>query len=187
MFSICCLSIHLLLLPCSAIVREPMLVHARSRLLNTSFSFLFNFSSQCAHSMPPFSLSLRASLFQKQNIHYTSAAKYPRPVTESEASQFARTVLFIPPGVDPDEVTEDMVLPGSNIVIGPYAGDAKIKEVDFVKSSNRPKDCPEDNRPEFAMLGRSNVGKSSLINCLVRKKDVALTSKKPGYSFICCQ
>ncbi|KAJ8537719.1 hypothetical protein K7X08_014259 [Anisodus acutangulus] len=73
-----------------------------------------------------------------------------------------------------------MILPGSNIVIGPYAGDAKIKEVEFVKSSNKPKDCPKDERPEFAMLGRSNVGKSSLINSLVKKKEVALTSKKPG-------
>lgn len=86
------------------------------------------------------------------------------------------------PGVDPaEEVTENMVLPGSNIVLGPYAGDAKIKEVEFVKSSARAKDCPKHDRPEFAILGRSNVGKSSLINSLVRKKDVALTSKKPGF------
>lgn len=73
-----------------------------------------------------------------------------------------------------------MVLPGSNIVVGPYAGHAQIKEVEFVKSSGRAKDCPKDGRPEFAILGRSNVGKSSLINALVRKKEVALTSKKPG-------
>lgn len=73
-----------------------------------------------------------------------------------------------------------MILPGSNIVVGPYAGDSKIKEVEFVKSSIRAKDCPRDTRPEFAMLGRSNVGKSSLINALCRKKEVALTSKKPG-------
>lgn len=86
----------------------------------------------------------------------------------------------MPPGIDPDEVTEEMVLPGSNIVVGPYAGDSRIKEVEFVKSSGRAKDCPKDARPEFAILGRSNVGKSSLINALVRKKEVALTSKKPG-------
>lgn len=49
-----------------------------------------------------------------------------------------------------------------------------------MKSSSRAKDCPRDTRPEFAMLGRSNVGKSSLINALCRKKEVALTSKKPG-------
>ncbi|KAM1166124.1 hypothetical protein ACFX2G_025896 [Malus domestica] len=92
-----------------------------------------------------------------------------------------KSILFMSPGVDPaEEVTENMVLPGSNIVLGPYAGDAKIKEVEFVKSSARAKDCPKHDRPEFAILGRSNVGKSSLINSLVRKKDVALTSKKPG-------
>lgn len=77
-----------------------------------------------------------------------------------------------------------MILPGSNIVVGPYAGDSKIKQVEFVGSSVRPKDCPKDERPEFAMLGRSNVGKSSLINTLVRKKEVALTSKKPGLCFL---
>lgn len=84
------------------------------------------------------------------------------------------------PGVEPEDITEDMILPGSNIVVGPYAGDSKIKEVEFVKSSNKPKDCPKDEKPEFAMLGRSNVGKSSLINALCKKKEVALTSKKPG-------
>lgn len=52
--------------------------------------------------------------------------------------------------------------------------------MEFVKSSSRVKDCPKDHRPEFAVVGRSNVGKSSLINALVRKKEVALTSKKPG-------
>ncbi|KAE8651907.1 hypothetical protein Csa_006522 [Cucumis sativus] len=73
-----------------------------------------------------------------------------------------------------------MLLPGSNIVLGPYAGDSRVKEVEFVKSSARARDCPKDSKPEFAILGRSNVGKSSLINALVRKKEVALTSKKPG-------
>ncbi|KAK7252152.1 hypothetical protein RIF29_35909 [Crotalaria pallida] len=88
--------------------------------------------------------------------------------------------LFIPPGIQPDDVTDSTILPGSNIVVGPYAGEAKIKEVEFVKSSARARDCPVDDRPEFAILGRSNVGKSSLINSLVRRKEIALTSKKPG-------
>ncbi|KAF5749682.1 GTP-binding protein [Tripterygium wilfordii] len=110
--------------------------------------------------------SVSASKIQKMSI--------------SDATQFVRKMLFVPPGVDPGEVTEDMVVPGSNIVIGPYAGHSQIKEVEFVKSSERAKDCPKDGRPEFAILGRSNVGKSSLINALVRKKEVALTSKKPG-------
>lgn len=86
----------------------------------------------------------------------------------------------MPAGVEREEVTPAMVLPGSNIVVGPYAGHAQVREVEFVKSSGRVRDCPRDDRPEFAIVGRSNVGKSSLINTLVRKKEVALTSKKPG-------
>ncbi|KAL9386107.1 hypothetical protein Peur_023117 [Populus x canadensis] len=72
-----------------------------------------------------------------------------------------------------------MILPGSNIVVGPYAGHAHIKEVEFVKSRGAAKYYPRDELPEFAILGRSNVGKSSLINAFVRKKEVTLTSKKP--------
>ncbi|KAL9662169.1 hypothetical protein QQ045_026999 [Rhodiola kirilowii] len=41
---------------------------------------------------------------------------------------------------------------GSNIVIEPYAGHSQIKEIEFMKSSNRAKDCPKDERPEFASL-----------------------------------
>ncbi|EYU41373.1 hypothetical protein ABFS82_12G022200 [Erythranthe guttata] len=155
-----------------------MLLILRSRLFHPTFSSLLKFPSPNPRPPPPFSLSFRAAASQTPNPHRASGAA--AAAAEAKSNKFARTVLFVPPGVDPDEVTEDMVLPGSNIVVGPYAGDAKIKEVDFVKSSIRAKDCPQDERPEFAMLGRSNVGKSSLINFLVRKKEVALTSKKPG-------
>ncbi|KAH6808301.1 P-loop containing nucleoside triphosphate hydrolases superfamily protein [Perilla frutescens var. frutescens] len=158
-----------------------MLVQLRHRLLNPNLSSLLNFPSPNPHKSPPFSLSLRASISQKTNSRTASADDPSKPAAAaSEAAHFARTMLFVPSGIEPNDVTEDMVLPGSNIVVGPYAGDAKIKEVNFVKSSNRPKECPRDDRPEFAMLGRSNIGKSSLINSLVRKKEVALTSKKPG-------
>jgi len=42
------------------------------------------------------------------------------------------------------------------------------------------KSCPQTNQPEFAFIGRSNVGKSSLINMLCGQKELALTSSKPG-------
>ncbi|KAF9621131.1 hypothetical protein IFM89_016625 [Coptis chinensis] len=127
----------------------------------------------CLHK--PFSQTIHQTPTSTQHV---SASKTTGPQQQTE--QFVKTTLFIPPGVEPDTITEDMILPFSNIVIGPYAGHSQIKQVEFVKSSGKAKDCPKNGLPEFAILGRSNVGKSSLINTLVRKKEVALTSKKPG-------
>ena len=55
-----------------------------------------------------------------------------------------------------------------------------VKEAKFVCSSPYLKKCPPPTLPEFAFIGRSNVGKSSLINMLVGKKDLAKTSSTPG-------
>ncbi|QCX53077.1 ribosome biogenesis GTP-binding protein YihA/YsxC [Elizabethkingia sp. JS20170427COW] len=55
-----------------------------------------------------------------------------------------------------------------------------IKNVEFVKSSSKWQECPEANLPEYAFIGRSNVGKSSLINAMMNKKDLAKTSQTPG-------
>ena len=56
----------------------------------------------------------------------------------------------------------------------------KIRKAQFVKSTLNPKDAPQPARPEFAFVGRSNVGKSSLINTLVNIKNFARVSKQPG-------
>lgn len=56
----------------------------------------------------------------------------------------------------------------------------KIKTAEFVKSSPNYKDCPQDMLPEYAFIGRSNVGKSSLINHLTDRKKLAKTSSTPG-------
>ena len=45
-----------------------------------------------------------------------------------------------------------------------------IKKADFIISNTDVNKCPEPNKPEYAFIGRSNVGKSSLINMLVNKK-----------------
>ena len=55
-----------------------------------------------------------------------------------------------------------------------------IKTADFVKSSSKWQECPEANMPEYAFIGRSNVGKSSLINAMMNRKDLAKTSGTPG-------
>lgn len=55
-----------------------------------------------------------------------------------------------------------------------------IKSAEFVTSAVRPEQYPPGNLPEFAFAGRSNVGKSSLINTLVSRKKLVLTSSTPG-------
>lgn len=56
----------------------------------------------------------------------------------------------------------------------------KIKSAEFVISNSEVSKCPESKLPEYAFIGRSNVGKSSLINMLTGRKDLAKTSGRPG-------
>jgi GTP-binding protein len=56
----------------------------------------------------------------------------------------------------------------------------KITSAEFVISNSEVSKCPKDPLPEYAFIGRSNVGKSSLINMLTNHKSLAKTSSKPG-------
>jgi len=56
----------------------------------------------------------------------------------------------------------------------------EIREAVFIKSSATINECPPPKKAEFAFIGRSNVGKSSLINMLTGRKNLAKTSSKPG-------
>ena len=60
----------------------------------------------------------------------------------------------------------------------------KIIKSAFEKSSSKISECPKGSLPEFALVGRSNVGKSSLINTLLNKKSIAKTSSKPGKTLL---
>lgn len=55
-----------------------------------------------------------------------------------------------------------------------------IKQAKFVGSYPRVSKCPESKMPEYAFIGRSNVGKSSLINMILGRKDIAKVSNTPG-------
>lgn len=56
----------------------------------------------------------------------------------------------------------------------------KINSAEFVISNSEVAKCPKDRIPEYAFIGRSNVGKSSLINMLTNNKNLAKTSSRPG-------
>lgn len=55
-----------------------------------------------------------------------------------------------------------------------------VQRVELIISAVKPEQYPADNLPEFALAGRSNVGKSSFINKMVNRKSLARTSSKPG-------
>lgn len=59
-----------------------------------------------------------------------------------------------------------------------------IKSAEFIISNTDYLKCPESKLPEYAFIGRSNVGKSSLINMLCNRKDLAMTSSKPGKTLL---
>ena len=56
----------------------------------------------------------------------------------------------------------------------------EIKDARFIVRNTKVEKCPKPDKPEYAFIGRSNVGKSSLINMLTNKKSLAKTSGKPG-------
>ncbi len=60
----------------------------------------------------------------------------------------------------------------------------EIKSAEFVISNTDVKKCPSENLPEYAFIGRSNVGKSSLINMLTNRKGLAMTSATPGKTML---
>ena len=60
----------------------------------------------------------------------------------------------------------------------------EIKKAEFTLSAPKVSMCPKDNKPEYAFIGRSNVGKSSLINMLTNRKGLAKTSATPGKTLL---
>ncbi|MDD2298691.1 MAG: ribosome biogenesis GTP-binding protein YihA/YsxC [Fermentimonas sp.] len=59
-----------------------------------------------------------------------------------------------------------------------------IKSAEFIVSNSDYSKCPQDGKPEYAFIGRSNVGKSSLINMLTNRKGLAMTSSTPGKTML---
>ncbi len=83
-------------------------------------------------------------------------------------------------GLDWDEPELESEAEPEGVLVLPPPSHSRVKTADFVKSSTAVSQCPPAKYPEFAVIGRSNVGKSSLINMLTGKKALAQISKTPG-------
>ncbi|KAI3822053.1 hypothetical protein L1987_09634 [Smallanthus sonchifolius] len=131
-------------------------------------------------SPKPNSHIILATLSSSSTIKPYSSLAILQDITFPDETPFqiSQEKLFIPPDTEISSETPPRILKGSNIVLSKYARDAQVISAEFVKSSVETEACPSDGSPEFALVGRSNVGKSSLLNAIVRRKKLALTSKK---------
>ena len=107
-----------------------------------------------------------------------AAAGSSPPITSSSESYDGELQAF------EDDIEDDIYLTdeadGLTKATTQQAKGAVVKSVKFMQACVRVKDCPPPKHPEVAVIGRSNVGKSSLVNMLTNRKDVAKTSKNPG-------
>lgn len=74
--------------------------------------------------------------------------------------------------IDNDSIASPIQLPPPRNI--------RVRSAEFIKSSVKVEDCPPAIYPEFAVIGRSNVGKSSIINLLTGRNSLAMVSKTPG-------
>lgn len=76
--------------------------------------------------------------------------------------------------------TRNLVIPVTNTIFAEKTGPMQISKAEFKCSSERISQVPKDNLPDIAFIGRSNVGKSSLINLLTGRQGLAKVSGTPG-------
>lgn len=111
-----------------------------------------------------------------------------RPEQQTEASSLAaddHIAANSSSSIDEQQEQEQQdSLPEMRLQLPPPTN-SQVKTAEFVKSSVAVADCPPPKLPEFAVIGRSNVGKSSLINLLTNRKSLAMVSKQPGVCAVC--
>ena len=128
-----------------------------------------------SHSLPRRTYSKTTLLRPPKSTLTTS-----QPLTVNPSpTELSLEKLFVPPETTVS-LESSRVLNGFNILLSNYANDAQVLQAEFVKNIVKTEDYPSDGLPEFALVGRSNVRKSSLLNSLVRWKKLTLTLKKPG-------
>jgi hypothetical protein len=111
---------------------------------------------------------------QQQHCHHRSLATRSRAAAVEHTADSTSTTTS-----SSSSLEEEQEFPEMQLVLPPPSN-SQVKTAEFVKSSVEVKQCPPPKYPEFAVIGRSNVGKSSLINLLTNCKSLAMVSKQPG-------
>lgn len=101
-----------------------------------------------------------------------------QPVAPTASVSDAPATTAVEEQLQWDEAEQE--LEPQQVLVLPAPSHSRVKTAEFVKSSTAVSQCPPSKHPEFAVIGRSNVGKSSLINMLTGKKALAQISKTPG-------
>lgn len=109
-------------------------------------------------------------------VAHTSSRQ--RSVPAASISGPPASVAAVDEQLEWDEAEDDSH--SQQVLVLPAPSHSRVRTAEFVKSSTAVSQCPPSKHPEFAVIGRSNVGKSSLINMLTGKKALAQISKTPG-------
>ena len=134
-------------------------------------------SSQRRYSVRRATSSLGCSTSSDSNSSLNSSLNSQSEDDANDDEEEGKGVYYY----DDDDLAEDLEEYKSvELQLAKQAKAATIKSVKFISSVVRHQDCPQTKLPEVAFIGRSNVGKSSLVNMLTNRKNVAKVSKNPG-------
>ena len=134
-------------------------------------------SSQRRYSVRRATSSLGCSTSSDSNSSLNSSLNSQSEDDANDDEEEGKGVYYY----DDDDLVEDLEEYKSvELQLAKQAKAATIKSVKFISSVVRHQDCPQTKLPEVAFIGRSNVGKSSLVNMLTNRKNVAKVSKNPG-------
>ncbi|KAL4423508.1 hypothetical protein ABPG77_003641 [Micractinium sp. CCAP 211/92] len=133
------------------------------------------FLDDAAARPPPSDEQSAARLFDSSRFNYDSDEEEEEEQQRGAAAE-AGEQQQQRPAASPGEEGDGGVL---EVPLPPPRG-VRVKTAEFIKSSVNVAQCPPPRFPEFAVIGRSNVGKSSLINLLTGRSSLAMVSKTPG-------
>lgn len=146
---------------------------------NTTVSYSSLNSSQRRYALRRATSSLGCSTSSNSNSSLNSSSFSQSDDDANDDAKEGKGVYYYDDDIN-DSEDLDLEYKSVELQLAKQAKAATIKSVKFISSVVRHQDCPQTKLPEVAFIGRSNVGKSSLVNMLTNRKNVAKVSKNPG-------